>query len=144
MGNISQVRVVRRGVITLPRELRERNNIEEGDIITLIELGDGVVIMSPRRSHVDVIADKLAAEWQESGETLKSMLAALREARANMTLKNLKVFLDTSVVFAAVLSPSGGVLKLFQLGEAGVLRLYKGSNILRECEAEAVWWRKNC
>ena len=37
MGNIFQVRVVRRGVITLPRELRERNNIEEGDIITLID-----------------------------------------------------------------------------------------------------------
>ncbi len=82
MGNIFQVRVVRRGVITLPRELRERNNIEEGDIITLIDLGDGVVVISPRRSRVDVIVDKLAAEWQELGETLESMLAALREVRA--------------------------------------------------------------
>lgn len=82
MGNIFQVQVERRGVITLPKELRDHNNIEEGDTITLIELGNGVVVMSPRRSRVHAIADKLAAEWQEAGETLESMLAALRKVRA--------------------------------------------------------------
>jgi predicted nucleic acid-binding protein len=45
-----------------------------------------------------------------------------------------KVFLDTSVVFAAVLSPGGGARKLFQLSEAGVLQLFVGQNVLRECE----------
>ncbi len=82
MTNIFQIRVVRRGVITLPKELRDHNHIEEGDTLTLIDLGDGVVVMSPHRSRVDAIADKLASEWRESGETLESMLAALREARA--------------------------------------------------------------
>ena len=51
-NNTFQVQVVRRGIITLPKELREHNNIEEGDTLTLIELGDGVVIMSPKRSRV--------------------------------------------------------------------------------------------
>ena len=51
-----------------------------------------------------------------------------------MTPKNRKVFLDTSVVFAAVLSPTGGARKLFQLGEAGLLRLLIGPNVLRECD----------
>ena len=51
-----------------------------------------------------------------------------------MTPKNRKVFLDTSVVFAAVLSPTGGARKLFQLGEAGLLRLFIGPNVLRECD----------
>lgn len=51
-----------------------------------------------------------------------------------MTPKNRKVFLDTSVVFAAVLSPTGGARKLFQLGEAGLLRLFIGRNVLRECD----------
>ena len=45
--------------------------------------------------------------------------------------------MDTSVVFAAVLSPAGGARKLFQLGEAGLLRLIVGPNVLRECEAVA-------
>lgn len=51
-----------------------------------------------------------------------------------MTLKNLKVFLDTSVIFAAVLSKSGGARKLFHLGEVGVLHLIVGPTVLREAD----------
>ncbi len=87
MNNTFQVQVVRRGIITLPKELREHNNIEEGDMLTLIDLGDGVVVMSPRRSRVDEIANKLAREWQDSGETLESMLTTLREVRAEYDTK---------------------------------------------------------
>jgi AbrB family looped-hinge helix DNA binding protein len=82
MNNTFQVQVVRRGVITLPKELREKNKINEGDTLTLIDLGEGVFLLSPRRSHVDEIADRLAAEWRDSGETLESMLETLREVRA--------------------------------------------------------------
>jgi uncharacterized protein len=51
-----------------------------------------------------------------------------------MTNPRNKVFLDTSVIFAAVLSESGGARKLLQLGEAGVIQLMIGPNVLRECE----------
>ena len=87
MSSVFEVKVVRRGVITLPKELRDRNHIEEGDLVTLLELGNGVVVMSPRRSRVDEIADKLATEWENSGETLESMLAALREVRSEYEAK---------------------------------------------------------
>lgn len=43
--------------------------------------------------------------------------------------------MDTSVVFSAVISSTGGARKLFQLGEAGLLQLIVGQNVLRECEA---------
>ncbi len=82
MNNTFKVQVVRRGIITLPKELRDQNHIEEGDTLTLIDLGGGVVVMSPQRSRVDEIANKLAKEWQDSGESLKSMLTTLREVRA--------------------------------------------------------------
>jgi AbrB family looped-hinge helix DNA binding protein len=82
MNNTFKVQVVRRGLITLPKELREQNRIDEGDTLTLIDLGEGVFVMSPRRSRVDKIANKLAHEWRESGETLESMLKALRKVRA--------------------------------------------------------------
>ena len=45
-----------------------------------------------------------------------------------------RIFLDTSVIFAAVLSETGGTRVLFRLGEAGVLQLIVGPNVLRECE----------
>jgi predicted nucleic acid-binding protein len=48
--------------------------------------------------------------------------------------RNRRIFLDTSVIFAAVLSETGGARKLFRLGEAGVIQLIVGPNILRECE----------
>jgi AbrB family looped-hinge helix DNA binding protein len=87
MGNTFQVQVVRRGVITLPKELREQNEIREGDTLTLIDLGDGIVVMSPRRSQVDEIADRLAKQWRDSGETLESMLSTLREVRTEYHAK---------------------------------------------------------
>jgi AbrB family looped-hinge helix DNA binding protein len=87
VNNTFQVQVVRRGIITLPKELREQNQINEGDTLTLIDLGDGVFMLSPRRSRVDEITDKLAKEWQESGETLESMLETLREVRAGYDAK---------------------------------------------------------
>ncbi|MDP1714954.1 MAG: AbrB/MazE/SpoVT family DNA-binding domain-containing protein [Anaerolineales bacterium] len=87
MNNTFKVQVVRRGLITLPKELRDQSHINEGDTLTLIDLGDGVVVMSPRHSRVDGIADKLAKEWQDSGETLESMLTTLREVRAEYDSK---------------------------------------------------------
>jgi len=87
MNNTFKVQVVRRGIITLPKELRDQSHINEGDTLTLIDLGDGVVVMSPRRSRVDGIANKLAKEWQDSGETLESMLTTLREVRAEFDAK---------------------------------------------------------
>ena len=51
-----------------------------------------------------------------------------------MTPKIPRIFLDTSVVFAAVLSPTGGARKLFLLGEAGLLQLVVGPTVLHECQ----------
>lgn len=82
MKNTIQVQVVRRGMLTLPKELRNHNNIEEGDMLTFIDLGGGVILMRPQRSRVDEIANKLAREWQDSGQSLESMLSTLHEVRA--------------------------------------------------------------
>ena len=44
------------------------------------------------------------------------------------------IYLDTSVVFAAVLSPVGGSRLVFQLSEAGALRIVLGPHLLKEAE----------
>lgn len=51
-----------------------------------------------------------------------------------MTRKNLRIFLDTSVIFAAILSHTGGARKLFLLAEAGILTLIVGPTVLLEAE----------
>jgi AbrB family looped-hinge helix DNA binding protein len=74
------LQMAQRGVITIPKSLRESYGLQPGDTFTLIDLG-GVFVLSPRRSEIDAIADKIAGQWAEDGETLETMLQALREER---------------------------------------------------------------
>ncbi len=53
----------------------------------------------------------------------------------------MRAFLDTSVLFAAVLSSLGGSRKVLQLGEAGVISLWVGPRVL--AEAHSVVQRKD-
>jgi predicted nucleic acid-binding protein len=46
-----------------------------------------------------------------------------------------RVFLDTSVLFAAVLSETGGSRLILNLGESGAVGLWVGSQALNEAEA---------
>src|SRR3990172_9060242 len=45
-----------------------------------------------------------------------------------------RIFLDTSAIIAAVMSPSGGAGLLFHLAQAGTIRLVVGKGILLETE----------
>ena len=72
--------VAQRGLITIPKSLREAYGIQPGDALTLLDLG-GVFVLSPKASQIDTLADRIAAELQDRGETLESMLQALREER---------------------------------------------------------------
>lgn len=83
-----KVQVGRRGVITFPKELRDQNNIKDGEILNLIELSNNVIVISRRRSRVDDVANRLAQEWRDSGESLESLLTTLREVRAEYAEQN--------------------------------------------------------
>jgi len=74
------LQVAQRGVVTLPKTLRNTYKLEAGDTLTLIDLG-GVFVLSPRRAEVDRLADQIASDLAQRGETLESMLLALRESR---------------------------------------------------------------
>lgn len=69
------------GTFTLPAEFLDKYRLEEGETFSIVDLGNGSFLLSPRRSRVDELADKLAAEWAARGETLESMLKTLREVR---------------------------------------------------------------
>lgn len=47
----------------------------------------------------------------------------------------INVFLDTSVLFAAMYSETGGARLILKLGEAGAIRLWVGPWVLREAES---------
>lgn len=75
-----EVQLAQRGVIVLPKKLRDKYNLKPGDSITIIDL-DGTLVLSPGRSKIDALADDIRQALVERGETLESMLKALREER---------------------------------------------------------------
>jgi len=78
--SIFQLRVTKQGRITLPKNLRDANRIQDGDILTFVDLG-GAFLLTPRVLQMDKIADKLAQEWRTQGKSQESMLQTLQEVR---------------------------------------------------------------
>ncbi len=74
------VQLAQRGVIVLPKAVRDAYNLKAGDSFTLLDIG-GVFILTQRNSNVDALAERITNTLVEKGETLESMLKALREER---------------------------------------------------------------
>lgn len=74
------VQVRKRGVVTLPAELREKHNIQEGDTFRLIDL-DGVFVLTRMVSLVPELAQEIERLRLEAGLTTEELLNGLREQR---------------------------------------------------------------
>lgn len=73
--------VGQRGVVTLPTSLRRQHGLKPETELDLVDLG-GVFVLSRRHPQIDALADRIASSLYERGETLESMMAAVREERA--------------------------------------------------------------
>ena len=80
MSDAVTVQMTQRGVVILPKALRERYKLRPGDRFTLLDLG-GIFVLTPRRSEIDALADRITQDLTERGETLETMLQVLREER---------------------------------------------------------------
>lgn len=80
--SVVTLQVAQRGVLTLPKAWRDRYRIQAGDTFTLVDL-DGVFILAPKHTQVEALAERLATELNAAGESLETMLQALREERAS-------------------------------------------------------------
>ena len=80
MDDTITLQMAQRGVLVLPKALREAYHLEPGDSFTLLDLG-GVFVINPHLSEIDAIADRITQALLERGETLESMLQTLREER---------------------------------------------------------------
>jgi bifunctional DNA-binding transcriptional regulator/antitoxin component of YhaV-PrlF toxin-antitoxin module len=78
--NVLTLQVAKRGTITLPKALRVRYRIREGDGLMLLDLG-GVFVLTREHSQMDALADRISALMRERGEGLESVLQTLREDR---------------------------------------------------------------
>lgn len=80
MSTPMTLQLAQRGILTLPKSLRQQYDLQPGAEFTLFDL-DGVFVLSQRRSQVDLLAERIASSLTAQGETLESMLQALRAER---------------------------------------------------------------
>lgn len=81
------VRVQKRGVITIPVELREKHDIQEGDVFSILDLG-GVFVLSPGTSEVEKLSREIRKLMVENGVTLQDILDGLTEERERYYLEH--------------------------------------------------------
>jgi len=74
------VRLRKRGQITIPQAVRDNLGVSEGDILTLLQMGD-VIMLTPRQPQVPRLADKIAGLMEEESVSLADLLQGLKEER---------------------------------------------------------------
>lgn len=79
---------INNGKFSLPAEFLDKYRLEEGETFSIVDLGNGSFLLSPRRSRVDELADQIRLELEARGESLESMLKTLREVRAEYATKD--------------------------------------------------------
>ena len=73
--------VSKHGLITIPKPIREANNIHEGQQYGICSLGNGVLLLSPRVSQAEQMCDDLLGKLSSRGASLEEMLEELRRTR---------------------------------------------------------------
>ena len=78
---MTTVKIRRKGTITIPAKLRKDYKLEEGQTLTIIDLGKGTILLTPKVSQVDKLANQIAEKFKDEGITLEDLLQALNELR---------------------------------------------------------------
>ena len=75
------VQIRKKGNLTLPVELRNKYSLDEGDTLTLVDLGDGSFLLTPRVLQVNRLADRVAEKLYEANVSLDDLLNTLDNER---------------------------------------------------------------
>jgi len=70
-----------KGTITLPASLRKKYKLEEGEVLTIIDLGEGTILLKPMVSQVNKLSNRIAKRLGEENITLDDLLQTLDEER---------------------------------------------------------------
>lgn len=69
-----------RGQLTIPKKIRESSHLEEGQVVSIIPVGDSVIV-TPKRLDLDEARRQLKKIMKASGLSEKELLKGLREER---------------------------------------------------------------
>lgn len=77
------VRVQEKGQVTLPIEVRERLGLKKGDLVAVMETGEGVLI-TPQEIVATKALNRLGEVLKEKGLSLEELIESGREERGSI------------------------------------------------------------
>ena len=72
-----------RGQLTIPKKIREMSHLEEGQVVSIIPVGESVVI-TPKRLELNEARRQIRKILKESGLSIEDVLAGLEEERESL------------------------------------------------------------
>lgn len=72
-----------RGQLTIPKQLRTLSHLEEGQMVSIIPVGDAVLI-APRRIELEEARRQVRRLLRESGLSSEDLLAGLADERETL------------------------------------------------------------
>ena len=78
---MATVQIGSKGTIILPLRLRKKYNLQEGEVLTLVDLGEGTLLLKPMVSQVDKLSRQIAKRLKKENISLDDLLQALDEER---------------------------------------------------------------
>jgi bifunctional DNA-binding transcriptional regulator/antitoxin component of YhaV-PrlF toxin-antitoxin module len=81
MNSSTTIQVRGKGSLTLPVEVRRKYGVNEGDVYTLIDVGEGAFMLVPQVTTVDRLGNRVAELVAEQGTSLEELLETLDEER---------------------------------------------------------------
>lgn len=76
----SAIQIRKRGVMTIPSELREKYDIQEGDTFQLVDM-DGIFVLTPMVPMVPELAREIERFRRESEASTDELMQGLRKER---------------------------------------------------------------
>jgi AbrB family looped-hinge helix DNA binding protein len=76
-------RIRERGQLTIPKEVREKGALYEGEAVTIIPIGDSLLV-TPTRLGLDEARRKIRRIMKASGVSAEEVIEGLQEERARL------------------------------------------------------------
>ncbi len=78
---MTTIQIRGKGGITLPASLRKKYDLEEGDVYTIIDLGEGTFLLKPKALEMDKLSQRAARTLREDNVSLEEIFETLDRER---------------------------------------------------------------
>ena len=82
-GKVTVAEITARGQLTIPKRIRDMGHLGEGQTVSIIPLGDSLLI-TPRRLALDDAGRQIKQVLKASGRSLDELLSGLGEERGSL------------------------------------------------------------